>query len=144
MLILLLSSRQLDNISLNDKKIYLNVNFFFLAFLANSNLYLHFLFNYFMNLKKSFLLRLNPVRILGSAFLQGVRIYRRAFFSTQKLKSIMATVLCKPRFQLPVLKCPVFNFPVLKRGSSKVLESAPIPNFKNLSMMGLRLVAGQS
>ena len=78
MLILLLSSRQLDNISLNDKKIYLNVNFFFLAFLANSNLYLHFIFNYFMNLKKYFLLRLNPVRILGSAFLKGVRIYRRA------------------------------------------------------------------
>ena len=31
-----------------------------------------------MNLKKYFFLRLNPVRILGSAFLQGVRKYRRA------------------------------------------------------------------
>ena len=83
MLILLLSSRQLENISLNDKKIYLNVNFFFLSFLANSNLYLHFLFNYFMNLKKYIFLRLNPVRILGSAFLQGVRKYRRAPYDTR-------------------------------------------------------------
>ena len=49
-----------------------------------------------------------------------------------------AKVLCKPHFEFPspVLKTPVSKWGVAKWGSRIVLELAPIPNFKSISMMG--------
>ena len=47
----------------------------------------------------------------------------------------------KPVLNFPLLKSPVLKPPILKRGvakrvRSKVLESAHIPNFKSISMIG--------
>ena len=50
---------------------------------------------------------------------------------------MMAKVLsANPILIFPILESPVLKRGVAKRGSQKVLELAPIPNFRSISMLG--------